>query len=65
LYGAIRDDASVNLGRGKGPQAASDWLLSKGIPGIRYLDAGSRDAGKGTRNIVVFDDNLPKIIKRE
>jgi hypothetical protein len=45
--------------------AASRHLRELGIPGIRYLDAGSRDAGNGTRNIVVFDENLPKIIKRE
>jgi hypothetical protein len=35
-------------------RAASDELLSEGIPGIRYLDAGSRRAGEGTRNYVMF-----------
>ena len=33
---------------------ASQFLSSIGIPGIKYLDAGSRDGGKGTRNFVVF-----------
>ena len=34
--------------------AASEYLRSLGIPGIKYLDAGSRASGKGTRNFVVF-----------
>jgi len=33
---------------------ASRHLLEQGIPGIRYLDADSRAAGKGTSNFVVF-----------
>jgi hypothetical protein len=35
------------------PQA-SDLLDSYGIPGIRYLDQGSRGAGAGTSNFVTF-----------
>jgi hypothetical protein len=35
-----------------------------GIPGIRYLDQGSRGAGEGSYNYVVFDDKIPKIIER-
>ena len=35
-----------------------------GIPGIKYLDGSSRSAGEGTRNFVVFDENLPTIISR-
>lgn len=34
--------------------AASQELLAEGIPGIRYLDQGSRSAGEGTRNYVMF-----------
>jgi len=45
--------------------AASRDLAGFGIPGIRYLDGGSRSGGKGTSNYVVFDDKLPKILKRE
>jgi hypothetical protein len=44
---------------------ASKTLADRGIPGIKYLDQGSRDAGKGTRNFVVFDDSLLKILGRE
>ena len=33
---------------------AAQRLREAGIPGIRYLDRGSRGAGKGTSNFVVF-----------
>jgi hypothetical protein len=33
---------------------ASKELLSEGVPGIRYLDQGSRRADQGTRNYVMF-----------
>jgi hypothetical protein len=35
-----------------------------GIPGIRYLDQGSRGSGKGTYNYVVFDPNIIEIMRR-
>lgn len=41
--------------------AASDRLREAGIPGIRYLDQGSRASGDGTRNFVIFDDSLISI----
>jgi ribosomal protein S18 acetylase RimI-like enzyme len=43
----------VDWSRGLGEQAA-DYMRKAGIPGIRYLDAGSRGAGDGSRNYVVF-----------
>ncbi|HEY1431863.1 MAG TPA: hypothetical protein VGF39_09585 [Stellaceae bacterium] len=47
------------------PQAAaSAALASKGIPGIKYLDQGSRDAGTGTSNYVLFGDQGIDILKR-
>jgi hypothetical protein len=46
-------------------EAASAHMNELGIPGIRYLDAGSRDAGRGTRNFVIFDGDTAKILKRE
>jgi hypothetical protein len=39
-------------------------MRAAGIPGIRYLDAGSRGAGDGSRNYVVFDDELISILKK-
>ena len=53
----------------KGPRSdvlgnkASEYLLSKGIKGIKYLDQGSRQGGKGTSNFVVFDDQIPQILE--
>ena len=39
------------------PEKASQFLSDIGIPGIKYLDQGSRGTGEGTRNIVVFPGN--------
>lgn len=39
-------------------------LVREGIPGIKYLDQGSRAAGEGSRNYVVFDDALVEIIRK-
>ena len=38
--------------------AVIEKLREAGIPGIRYLDQGSRGKGDGSRNYVVFDDSL-------
>jgi hypothetical protein len=53
----------VNLLRDKigSPDAASRALREAGIPGIRYLDAGSRGTSEGSRNVVLFDDALARI----
>jgi len=40
-----------------GPEKAAEMLRQSGIPGIRYLDGGSRGAGAGTSNYVVFPGN--------
>ena len=42
---------------------ASKELADFGIPGIRYLDENSRNAGKGTSNFVVFDPSTVKILE--
>ena len=47
---------------------ASEDLRAFGIPGIRYLDAGSRgQGGSGTRNFVVFpgEEKKVKILERK
>jgi hypothetical protein len=46
---------------------ASAFLRARGIPGIRYLDQGSRTSGKGTYNYVVFpgEESALKILGRE
>lgn len=45
-------------------KSGAEALRSAGIPGIKYLDQGSRAAGEGSRNYVVFDDKLVDIIKK-
>jgi hypothetical protein len=47
-----------------GQFAASEKLRNEGIPGIKYLDQGSRGAGEGSRNYVVFDDKLIDILRK-
>jgi hypothetical protein len=42
---------------------ASESLRQASIPGIRYLDQGSRGVGEGTMNTVVFDDSIIKILE--
>jgi len=57
------------LGNDLGQNAdASDYMRQLGIPGIKYLDAGSRgQGGSGTRNFVVFpgEEKKVKILKRD
>ena len=50
---------------GKQDAAVSQFLQQNGITGIKYLDAGSRGAGEGTRNFIPFDPDHAKIIGRE
>lgn len=43
---------------------ASDYLRKSGVQGIKYLDQNSRMDGKGTRNFVVFDPSIVKMLER-
>jgi hypothetical protein len=43
----------------------SQTLASLGIPGIKYLDQGSRTEGQGSYNYVLFNDQLAKITSYE
>ena len=49
---------------GRDPVAAAQALQAAGIPGIRYLDQGSRGAGQGTHNYVVFDAATIDILRK-
>jgi hypothetical protein len=50
------------LAKGSTQVEASAYLKSLGIPGIKYLDAGSRgQGGSGTRNFVVFPGEEKKV----
>ena len=46
------------------PAAAAQRLQQAGIPGIKYLDQGSRGAGQGSHNYVVFDANTIDILRK-
>jgi hypothetical protein len=61
-------DLYRQLGQGmEGGPKVSSALRQAGIPGIRYLDQGSRGAGEGTSNFVVFpgQEDLIKMLKVE
>jgi hypothetical protein len=45
-------------------ESASKTLHEAGIPGIKYLDRGSRAAGAGTHNYVIFDPSNLEIRSR-
>lgn len=63
--GSSDDVAGILSQMGYGnPEVQSQALREAGIPGIRYLDAGSRGAGDGSRNYVVFDENLITIVRK-
>ena len=59
--GQIYERMAQDLG---GANLASQKLYEAGIPGIQYLDQASRGAGDGTRNYVVFSDEIPQILER-
>lgn len=43
---------------------AVQQFMDAGIDGVQYLDAGSRAAGDGTRNYVMFRDDIIDILRR-
>ena len=47
-----------------GDVGASQRLQAAGIPGISYLNQGSRSAGTGTKNHVVFNPATIKILRK-
>ena len=54
------------ISRTLSPANAAQLFKDAGIPGIRYLDQGSRGAGAGTSNFVVFpgNENMLRILER-
>lgn len=55
----------VQLQERMGAKEAAEYMLAQGIPGVRYLDGGSRATG-GTSNYVVFpgNENILSIMER-
>ena len=46
------------------PSEATARLRDAGIPGIKYLDAGSRSSGEGSRNYVVFNHDHVQVKRK-
>ena len=69
LYKALQGRPEMNENREwvDDRKKASLALHEEGIPGLKYLDKDSRDAGEGTRNFVVFPGNehIIKVVHRE
>lgn len=62
FYGAIYESMP---GIGTQQRAKiTETLHDAGIPGIKYLDQGSRQSGEGSRNYVVFNPSIVDILKR-
>ena len=59
-------DLYRNLIKGANERQMVEVMRQQGIPGIRYLDGGSRGAGTGTSNFVVFpgEESLLTILER-
>jgi hypothetical protein len=53
-----------NATRKEAAAIAAQRLQNAGIPGIRYLDAGSRSTGEGSRNYVTFNDSIIDLVRR-
>lgn len=49
----------------KVPSGISEKLRDEGVAGVKYLDQGSRTAGEGSRNYVVFRDDLIEIVAKD
>jgi hypothetical protein len=52
------------VGQLSGRSDATSLMRDAGIPGIRYLDQGSRAAGDGSRNYVLFRDDIIDIVRK-
>jgi hypothetical protein len=59
----VNQDLGIQ-GHGKFEPAMSQVLMDAGIPGVRYLDAMSRQAGEGSSNMVLFSKDIVRVIER-
>jgi len=65
LYQEMRGGDIIGASRmGQLPGEVENMLSGAGVPGIRYLDDGTVGGGKGSRNYVVFDENLINIVRK-
>ena len=63
FYGHLLADMQTEA-KIRDPAAVAAYLRESGIPGMRYLDGGSRNTGEGTHNYVVYDDKLLSIMRK-
>ncbi len=61
-FDAVRK--AYGLGSQDKAASISSALREAGIPGVKYLDQGSRGAGEGSRNYVTFDESLIEILRK-
>lgn len=65
MLGDTGSGAYTRLTATQGSQpAASVALKAQGIPGLRYLDGISRTRGEGTRNYVIWDEDVIEILRK-
>ena len=64
LRDAYRDPDPTGRDLIKNNPGIEPQLHTIGLPGIRYLDQGSRGAGQGTHNYVVFDAGTIDILRK-
>jgi hypothetical protein len=65
-YYSLLNDYAKTGNLVKNQAFAADAMRQAGIPGIRYLDQGSRGQGQGSSNYVVFpgNENMLRILER-
>ncbi len=67
LYGnGVGADSFLGAMNSLRPNLGEELLRRAGVPGVRYLDGGSRGTGTGTSNFVVFpgEESILKILER-
>lgn len=64
LSGSTGEALLSNLEVSHGSVGASKLLHEAGVPGVRYWDAGSRGAEEGSRNYVLFSDDIVSILRK-
>ena len=61
LASELGQGSGLITGRG---ESGTQAMKNSGLLGIRYLDQGSRGAGQGSSNFVVFDPSILNILER-
>ena len=61
---AHQTGAQIYHSQSLSPEETAAALRDAGIPGIRYLDQGSRGKGEGTSNYVVFNPDTIAILRK-